>query len=469
MRWAKRYSLLILALGVLALVLAACEADDAADDPVDADEDTAADDEPDEDVDDDEVDDDVDPDDQVRIGAMFPQSGDLAFEATEALQGVEVAVELFNEDGGLDGTPVDLVDADAPDPEAGTSAVRQLVEEDDVDVIVGTYASAIASAAVPAAQRLDTLYLETTAFAASITEGPDNVLRTTISSRALGAYAVEFIETGLADELGISADEMQVALVYSDDEFGTSIADAALDALEDSPVELVVDESYDAATVSDFSSTLLRLDEEGTDAVIHVSQISDGILFWRQAQELDIELPAAIGAGGGYGQSDFAEPLGDASDGIFNIVPPTSGSIDTSALSSDAQDLLQRMQDMLEEKGYSQGVYTDWGFMGTWVFLNEVLPNAASTSTEDLLDAAQGVDVAPEDSITGFGFEFAGPDHETPGQNLRADPVVQQWQDLDLSVVFPEELAVADLINVPLPPWAERDEIEEPDEDEDEG
>ncbi len=454
MRPITRHALLLVLLGLFAFALVACEADDAAEEVDDPDDDAPA---------ENGVDDDTD--DQVRIGAMFPQSGDLAFEATEALQGVEVAVELFNEDGGLDGTPVELVDADAPDPEAGTSAVRQLVEEDEVDVIVGTYASAIASAAVPAAQRLDTLYLETTAFAAGITEGPDNVLRTTISSRALGAYAVEFIGSGLADELGVDADEMRVAMVYSDDEFGTSIAEAALDALEDSPVELVLDESYDAATVSDFSSTLLRIDEEDADALIHVSQISDGILFWRQAQELDIEIPAAIGAGGGYGQSDFAEPLGDASDGIFNVVPPTSGSIDTDALSQDAQDLLGRMQDRLEEEGYAQGVYTDWGFMGTWVFLNEVLPNAESTSTEDLLAAAQEVDVAAEDSITGFGFEFAGPDHETPGQNLRADPVVQQWQDLDLSVVFPEELAVADTINVPLPPWAERDEIEEPEDD----
>ncbi|QBI19783.1 hypothetical protein ER308_09605 [Egibacter rhizosphaerae] len=459
---AHRSALLALLLSSLLLALAACEAEEAADDPDDETDEEA----PDEEADEAEAEEAPDEEADVRLGAMFPQSGDLAFEATEALQGVEVAVELFNEDGGLDGTPVELVDADAPDPEAGTSAVRQLVEEDDVDVIVGTYSSAIASAAVPAAQRLDTPYLETTAFAASLTEGPENILRTTISSRDLGGYAAEFIGSGLADELGVSPDDMNVAMVYTDDEFGTSIADAALDVLEGEAPEVVVEESYDAGTISDFSSTLLQIDENDVDAVVHVSQISDGILFWRQAQELDVEIPAAIGAGGGYGQTDFAEPLGEASDGIFNIVPPTSGSIDTEALNDETVELLERMQEKLEEEGYDQGVYTDWGFMGTWVFLNEILPNAASTSSEDLREAAEQVDVAPEDSITGFGFEFAGDDHETPGQNLRAEPVVQQWQDQELAVVFPEEFAVADFINVPLPPPAERDEIEEPEDEE---
>jgi branched-chain amino acid transport system substrate-binding protein len=60
------------------------------------------------------------------------------------------------------------------------------------------------------------------------------------------------------------------------------------------------------------------------------------------------------------------------------------------------------------------------------------------------------------DSITGFGFEFAGLDHENSGQNLRAIPVVQQWQGGQLRVVYPAALAVADFINVPLPGWAER-------------
>lgn len=391
----------------------------------------------------------------LQLGVLFPQTGSLAFGAADALRGVEIAVELFNE-RNPHGIQVTMHSADAPDPAGGASGVRQLISQNGVDVIIGTYASAIASAAVPAAERLGVMYVETTAFAEGITRNNQNILRTTISSGALGAAAVDFIVDGLASELGVAVEDMRVALVYTDDEFGTSIADAARDRLETTSAQTVYTSSYPAATTNDLSSVLLRIQQEEPHAVIHIAQVADAVLFWRQAQQLDINMPAVIGAGGGYGQSEFATPLGDNADGIFNIVPPTSGSINTEALSEAAQDLLEALQERLEAQGANQGPYTDWGFMGTWVFLNEVLPRAASPAIDDILAAAAEVDVDALDSITGFGFAFAGADHDNAGQNLRAIPVVQQWQQGQLRVTYPPELAVADFINVPLPAWSER-------------
>lgn len=70
------------------------------------------------------------------------------------------------------------------------------------------------------------------------------------------------------------------------DEFGTSITDAALGRVQSSQASLVVRESYPAATTTDLFSGLLRIQQE-----------------------------------------EFARPLGANSDGIFNVVPSTSGSI----------------------------------------------------------------------------------------------------------------------------------------------
>jgi branched-chain amino acid transport system substrate-binding protein len=388
---------------------------------------------------------------QLRVGLLFPQSGSLAFGAADALQGAQIAIELFNETNPY-GITVDVASADAPDAASGPTAVRQLITQDRVDVIIGTYASAIASAAAPAADRLGTPYLETTAFAEGITRNNRNVLRTTISSGALGAAAADFIVTGLAELLGIAEAELRVAIVFTDDEFGTSIADAALARLRDSAAQLVLQESYPAATTSDLSSVLLRIQQEAPHAVIHIAQVADAVLFWRQAQQLDVNIPAVIGAGGGYGQAQFAEPLGSVADGIFNVVPPTSGSINTDGLAAEAQALLAELQQRLAERGWAQGPYTDWAFMGTWVFLSEIVPRAASLATDDLVSAARQVSIAPSDTITGFGFAFG----DESGQNLRAIPVVQQWQGGQLRVVFPDEFAVAEVINVPLPAWSER-------------
>lgn len=394
---------------------------------------------------------------EVTLGALFPQSGDMAFGAANALEGVEIAVELFNE-RNEHGINVELVTADAPDPAGGAAGVRQLVTVNGADIIVGTYASAVASAAAPAAERLGIPFVETTAFAEGITRNSGNVIRTTISSGALGAAAMDFIVTGLAERLGVEEAEMNIVVLHTDDEFGVSIADAALERLAESSANLVLQESYTAATTRDLSSVLLRIQQAEADAIVHIAQVPDATLFWRQAQQLDVHLPAVVGAGGGYGQVQFAEALGENADGIFNVVPPTSGSINVDALSDEARDLLSELQDRATARGWTQGNYTDWAFMGTWVLLNDIVPNSASLSVDDLKAAASEVTIDATDSITGFGFEFIAQGEDNSGQNRRAIPVVQQWQGGELTVVSPEDLAVAEAINVPLPSWSERTE-----------
>ncbi len=393
----------------------------------------------------------------LRLGALFPQSGDMAFGAADALQGVQIAVELFNETNEH-GITVELVTADAPDPAGGAAGVRQLVTTNRADVVMGTYASAIASAAAPAAERLGIPYIETTAFAEGVTRNTGNVIRTTISSGALGAAAMDFVLTGLAERLGVDEADMRVALVYTDDEFGVSIADAALERLNASPATLVLSESYPAATTRDLSSVLLRIRQNDPHAVVHIAQVPDATLLWRQAQQLDVYLPAVVGAGGGYGQPQFAAALGENINGIFNVVPPTSGSINTAALSPRAQELLAELGERVAARGWTQGPYTDWAFMGAWIFLDEIVPRTASLSVDDLMAAAAEVQVDALDSITGFGFEFIAAGEANSGQNMRAIPVVQQWQEDTLKVVFPEELAVSEFIYVPLPTWSERTE-----------
>lgn len=393
----------------------------------------------------------------LKLGVLFPQSGSLAFGAADALQGVQIAVELFNE-RDPHGIAVEMVTADAPDPAGGAAGVRQLATSDRADVILGTYASAIASAAAPAAERLGIPYIETTAFAEGITRNTGNVIRTTISSGALGAAAMDFVLTGLAERLGVAEADMRVVLLHTDDEFGVSIADAALARIGASPATLVLQEGYPAATTRDLSSVLLRIQGLEPHAVVHIAQVADATLFWRQAQQLDVYLPAVVGAGGGYGQSQFASALGENINGIFNVVPPTSGSINTAALSAEAQDLLGELSARVAANGWTQGPYTDWAFMGAWVFLDQIVPRAASLSVDDLMASAAEVDVAATDSVTGFGFRFIPAGEANSGQNMMAIPVVQQWQDGALSVVYPEAFAISDFINVPLPGWDERTE-----------
>jgi branched-chain amino acid transport system substrate-binding protein len=65
------------------------------------------------------------------------------------------------------------------------------------------------------------------------------------------------------------------------------------------------------------------------------------------------------------------------------------------------------------------------------------------------------VDIPQGGTVFGFGVKFAPPDNPAAGQNLRAHPVLMQWQDQKMAVVYPAAFAVTQPL-IPLPSWEER-------------
>jgi branched-chain amino acid transport system substrate-binding protein len=389
---------------------------------------------------------------EIKVGAVFPLSGDLAFSGERGLQGVRLAAELINEDGGIDGKKIRVVQADAPNPSAAQSAVKQLVTREGVKIIVGSTSSAISAVAAPTAERLGALFWETSAIADSVTEsGYTNVFRTITTASGQGSFAGEFVATELSDRLGVGTSDLRVALLYTDDEFGTSISNAERRALKEAGAQIVMDTSYTAASTKDFTSTILQMKNKQVDVVIQAGQLPDSLLFWRQARQQNLNLKAGVGTGSGYAEAGFAETLGQYSNGIFNVVPPTPQSINMDNQSESARKLYERYVDAAKEHNYEETSNMDWAFMGAWVLFHDVLPKAESTEVQDIVAAAQRVEIPAEDTVTGYGVKFA-----ENGQNIRAFPVVQQWQDQQLRVVYPRDLAVADFVNTPLSPWSER-------------
>lgn len=389
---------------------------------------------------------------EIKVGAVFPLSGDLAFSGERGLQGVKLAAELVNKDGGIDGKKIKIVQADAPDPSSAQSAVKRLVTKNGVKVIIGSTSSSISAVAAPTAERLGALFWETSAIADSVTEsGYTNVFRTITTASGQGSFAGEFVATELSNRLGIDTSDLRVALLYTDDAFGTSISKAERRALEEAGAQVVMDTSYTAASTKDFTSNILKMKNNQVDVVIQAGQLPDSLLFWRQARQQNLNLKAGVGTGSGYAEAGFAETLGQYSNGIFNIVPPTPQSINMDSQSENAQKLYERYADAAKERNYKETSNMDWVFMGTWVLFHDVLPKAESTEVQDIAAAAQRTEVPAEDTITGYGVKFS-----KNGQNTRAFPVVQQWQDQQLQVVYPQDLAVADFVDTPLPPWSER-------------
>jgi hypothetical protein len=96
----------------------------------------------------------------IRIGAVYPLSGAQGPGGVDEFDGVRLAVQLVNADGGVGGRPVELVPVDTPSADAAPGAIAQL-HDDGVRLVFGSYGSTISEPAAEASARRDMLFWET--------------------------------------------------------------------------------------------------------------------------------------------------------------------------------------------------------------------------------------------------------------------------------------------------------------------
>ncbi|VEP11833.1 ABC-type branched-chain amino acid transport system, periplasmic component [Hyella patelloides LEGE 07179] len=90
----------------------------------------------------------------LKIGTLFPITGDLASIGQNMPVAVQLAVDTINACNGVNESPVTLVNEDSQtDPSAGVTAMTKLAEVDRVAGVAGAFASSVSGAAVDVAVR----------------------------------------------------------------------------------------------------------------------------------------------------------------------------------------------------------------------------------------------------------------------------------------------------------------------------
>ena len=91
--------------------------------------------------------------DPLRVGVMTDLSGPFAGAGSQPLfWGAEVAIEMFNQRGGVDGRPVQAVTVDSQSKaDVAINEIERLLGQENLEVVTGIYSSAHA---VPLAGRL---------------------------------------------------------------------------------------------------------------------------------------------------------------------------------------------------------------------------------------------------------------------------------------------------------------------------
>ena len=395
----------------------------------------------------------------IRIGVLLPLTGPLAKNGLENWEAMQIARDMINERGGVNGRKIEYLQGDANTPNAAISETERLITKDGIKITTGSFASPIAIAVSQAAERHGVFHWETTGAAEIITRrGFKHTFQVGAPARKYGQAAVDFIIDDLARRLNKPLDALKIALLWENRAFGKSVGDGIRAYTQGKGIKLAYDEGYDQTT-TDMTPIVQKLKDVAPDVVIAISFPNDAILSQRKAKELEFNVAAFIGVSAGYSSPDLRESIGDAVSGIFvaDFPPKVNAAVLTPEARKAAEEFYKRYEAKMRRPPAGHAAA---GFSAIWALFTEVLPQAKTFEPDELRGIALKLDLPAGSLVNGSGIKFTDfdwpDDPKDAGQNLRASIGVWQWTKAGNEEVYPSELATKPPIMVPLPDWSKR-------------
>ena len=191
----------------------------------------------------------------VKIGMLAPIRTVLGSQAVEAAR---IAIDMANAKGGLDGRQFELVIYDdGNSPVEGVSGMQRLVDQDEVDIVIGPYGSTVVLAALPIAVSENLLYLPVAAKHPDVTKsGYDKVFRFNSTVKMDGDVLVEYMQ---------KADPKGVAYIGENNDTGRAYLAGLRAMFPDDPDNRVVfNQLYDTSS-TDYSGLVTAAKASGAE------------------------------------------------------------------------------------------------------------------------------------------------------------------------------------------------------------
>ena len=376
----------------------------------------------------------------IKIGAVNPYSGATAQYGDEVTRAFELAADGVNASGGLLGRQVLIVRGNATSAQEGIAAVEQLVGRDKVDILIGTYITAISNAASESALNFGKLYWETNALARDLTDrGLPNYARTGPSSNEFARRSVEGALELVAARLGKAPKDLKIWLEHEDSAYGTSIMKEQQRLFAEAGITVGVG-SHSSKAI-DVTDSILRAKAAAPDLWISTAYVVDTNLLLRAARDQGFRPPAVMIMGVGD-TKETLDALGkEFLEGILLVSYPRS---DINArYGPGAAEFLKAYRAKYNRDPIAPQCMS--AYVGVKI-LFEAVKAAGSTDYEKVIAAAALIDRPVGSSESGYGVKF-----DAKMQNTRAFPVIAQWQGGLVKAVFPKEAVSEGVAVVNLP------------------
>ncbi|MFV0316686.1 MAG: ABC transporter substrate-binding protein [Microthrixaceae bacterium] len=240
--------------------------------------------------------------DPVRAGVILSVSGPAGSIGEQAKTGVDMAVEETNADGGVNGRCVELVmKDDGGDPTKAAQVARELVDQEEVDFVIGPILSSPTGSAleITAPANMPQVVLSAFADAGDASKYP-YVFRTEV---ATSRQAVDFVDYAKANDMD------SLGIIAVNNALGIDAAEFLEAEAADNDIDIVATEFHETGATS-LTTQMTALKEANPDGVVVLSTAPPDIaaaIKARNSLEWDVPIIGFSAAGYGAVTADVGE------------------------------------------------------------------------------------------------------------------------------------------------------------------
>jgi branched-chain amino acid transport system substrate-binding protein len=247
----------------------------------------------------------------IKVGSVLSLTGDLAEYGMRCREGIDMAVEEINANGGINGRPLQVVyEDDKGVPTEGVAAFNKLTTLDKVPVVIGAVSSSVTLAIEPIATRQQ-IFLFSPVSSSPKIPGKSKYLYTmwppdTLEARALAEFAKERLN------------KSKVAILYVDSEYGLGLMEQFRNRAQELGMQVVATEAYPLNN-KDFRLVIPKIKQANPDFIFLAGYHKEMAFATKEIREAGMD--QQIFGNTDYEVDELLKIAGKAAEGAIYATP----------------------------------------------------------------------------------------------------------------------------------------------------
>ena len=198
----------------------------------------------------------------VAFGVIYPKTGQYAEYGRLFEQGIDLAVDKVNSEGGLQGHNLVIKYYDTQsDPKQAAAVAPKLVADPQIIAVLGDYSSASSKAASPAFQAAGLVHYGFNNSAPDFPSTGDHVWSPSFGTDSLmPTWADAVADTGVKT----------LSVVYVENDWGSQAFGYFTDELKARGVSVLYSSAYEATGTDDYSPILIKARDAHADGIVQI-------------------------------------------------------------------------------------------------------------------------------------------------------------------------------------------------------